>query len=60
MGPDAGGRPVSVTDTLPAQDMVSIAQPRKAEVIAFLQDLVRVPSIDGRDGEATVAPREDA
>jgi hypothetical protein len=49
-----------VTDTLPAQDMVSIAQPRKAEVIAFLQDLVRVPSIDGRDGEATVAPREAA
>ena len=60
MGTDAGSRRVSVTDTLPAQDMVSIAQPRKAEVVAFLQDLVRVPSIDGRDDDATVAPREAA
>jgi hypothetical protein len=40
--------------------MLSIAQPRKAEVVAFLQDLVRVPSINECDDEATVAPREAA
>jgi acetylornithine deacetylase/succinyl-diaminopimelate desuccinylase-like protein len=41
---------------LAAQDL-SIVQQRQAEVVAFLQDLVRVPSVNWRDGEAAVAQR---
>jgi len=42
---------------LAAQDLLSIAQQRQAEAVAFLQDLVRVPSVNGRDDEAAVAQR---
>jgi len=57
VGTDAGGRQVSVAEMLAAQDLLSIAQQRQAEVVAFLQDLVRVPSLNGRDDEAAVAQR---
>jgi acetylornithine deacetylase/succinyl-diaminopimelate desuccinylase-like protein len=42
---------------LAAQDLLSIAQQRRAEVAAFLQDLVRTPSVNGRDNEAALAQR---
>jgi arginine utilization protein RocB len=42
---------------LAAQDWLSIAQQSQVEVFACLQGLVRVPSVNGCDGEATVAPR---
>lgn len=40
-----------------ASDLLSMAQQRQEEVVAFLQDLVRIPSVNGRDGEAAVAQR---
>jgi succinyl-diaminopimelate desuccinylase len=40
-----------------AHDLLSLAQERQAEVVAFLQDLVRIPSVNGRDDELAVATR---
>jgi acetylornithine deacetylase/succinyl-diaminopimelate desuccinylase-like protein len=40
-----------------AQDWLSIAQQSQVEVVAFLQDQVRFPSVNGRNDEATVAQR---
>ena len=40
-----------------ARDLLPIAQQRQGEVTAFLQDLVRIPSVNGRDSEAAVAQR---
>ena len=57
MGTVAGGRQVSVAVILAAQDLLFIACQRQAEVAAFLQDLVRVPSVNGRADEAAVAQR---
>ena len=49
MGTDAGGRQVSVAETLAAQDWLSIAQQSQVEVVAFLQEQVRFPSVTGRN-----------
>jgi succinyl-diaminopimelate desuccinylase len=40
-----------------AHDLLFLAQERQAEVVAFLQDLVRIPSVNGRDDELVVATR---
>jgi len=40
---------------LAAQDLLSSACQRQAEVAAFLEDMVRVPSVNGRDDEAALA-----
>ena len=40
-----------------AHDLLSLARERQAEVVAFLQDLVRIPSVNGRDDELGVAAR---
>ena len=40
-----------------AHDLLSLARERQAEVAAFLQDLVRIPSVNGRDDELGVATR---
>jgi acetylornithine deacetylase/succinyl-diaminopimelate desuccinylase-like protein len=42
---------------LDARALLSAAEQRQAEVVAFLQDLVRLPSVNGQDGESTVAQR---
>jgi acetylornithine deacetylase/succinyl-diaminopimelate desuccinylase-like protein len=41
---------------LAAQDLFTVQQ-CQADVVAFLQDLVRVPSVNWRDGEPAVAQR---
>ncbi len=38
-------------------DLPALAREREAELLAFLQDLVRIPSVNGRDTEAAVAER---
>jgi succinyl-diaminopimelate desuccinylase len=38
-------------------DLFSLAREYGAEVLAFLQDLVRIPSVNGRDDESVVAAR---
>lgn len=38
-------------------DLTALARLREAELLAFLQDLVRIPSVNGRDNEAAVAER---
>lgn len=38
-------------------DLTTIAREREVELLAFLQDLVRIPSVNGRDTEAAVAER---
>jgi hypothetical protein len=45
-----------VAETLAAQNWLSIAQQSQVEVVAFLHQ-VRFPSANGRNDEATVAPR---
>jgi acetylornithine deacetylase/succinyl-diaminopimelate desuccinylase-like protein len=39
------------------RDLHALARQREPEMIAFLQDLVRIPSVNGRDAEAAVAAR---
>jgi len=38
-------------------DLLSAARQRQGEIVALLQDLVRIPSVNGRDSEAAVAQR---
>ncbi len=38
-------------------DLTTHARSREAELLAFVQDLVRIPSVNGRDTEAAVAER---
>lgn len=40
---------------LNAHDLLTAAQQRQSEVVAFLRDLVRIPSVNGRDDEVAVA-----
>ncbi len=40
-----------------SSDWKGLAQPYLLEVVRFLQDLVRIPSVNGRDSEAGVARR---
>lgn len=40
-----------------AQDLLSGALKYKADILAFLQDLVRIPSVNGRETEKLVAER---
>lgn len=40
-----------------AQQILSAAASRQSELTAFLQDLIRIPSVNGRDSEAAVARR---
>jgi succinyl-diaminopimelate desuccinylase len=40
-----------------AAALKAAAEPLRTDVVAFLQDLVRIPSVNGRDGEAGVAER---
>lgn len=37
--------------------LVALARERQAEVVTFLQDLIRIPSVNGRDAEVAVAQR---
>jgi succinyl-diaminopimelate desuccinylase len=37
--------------------LLSAAEQHHAEAVAFLQDMVRIPSVNGRDGESAVAQR---
>jgi acetylornithine deacetylase/succinyl-diaminopimelate desuccinylase-like protein len=39
------------------KDLLALAQARQPEVVSFLQDLVRLRSVNGRDTEAAVAQR---
>ena len=57
MGTDAGGRQVSVSETLAAQDWLSIVQQSQVEVVPVLQHRVRFRALAGRNDEAIVAPR---
>ena len=57
MGTIAGSGQIGGPDTLTAVDLLTIAQQHQAEVVAFLQDLVRLPSVNGRDDELIVAQR---
>ena len=43
--------------TLPAEVLLAAAQERQAEIVTFLRDLVRIPSVNGRDPERAVAER---
>src|SRR5687768_9987254 len=38
-------------------DLLSLARASEHEVLAFLEDLIRTPSVNGRDSEAAVAAR---
>ncbi len=42
---------------LDAHTLLSAAQPHQAKAVAFLQDLVRLPSVNGRDDESALAQR---
>ena len=43
-----------------APDLEALAGAYEPQVTSFLQDLVRLPSVNGRDSEAAVARRIDA
>ena len=42
---------------LDAHALLSAAEQHQAEAVAFLQDLVRIPSVNGQDDESTLAQR---
>ena len=48
---------MNLVDAGSAEALLSIAQERWEEVVAFLQDLVRIRSVNGRDDELAVAQR---
>jgi succinyl-diaminopimelate desuccinylase len=46
-----------MTASARAQEWLSVARQRLPEVVRFVQELVRIPSVNGRDSEAAVAQR---
>ena len=57
MGTIASRRQIGGSDTLTTVDLLTIAQQYQAGVVAVLQELVRIPSVNGRDDELAVAQR---